>query len=362
MTATFYAVRGGNDTFWRVEAPAKAVGGRAVIVPEADAQTVFSYPQADGPFPWSFTPEADVIDIDYPEHRGTAVWTRPDPMRAVHIAAMRHLGVLTVAEVDDNYLSNPRLNIFMRVNRLTEETQRLHLESLASADRAVFSTVWLRDHYMRSLKQAGLPQPEPFVCRNNIDRADWPEPVPREGPLRVGWMGSPAHVWDVDLAWAALLHARNLGCETWLIGYNPAEGEGTHPRSVHKRAQWRKVRAKHIPWTDPGEYHRRPLPLDIGLCPLLRNKHTLGKSDVKFIEYTISGAATIAMNNEVYNRTIVHGETGLLVGSPEEMLRAVDRLVRDERLRETLVANARQYVEEERGLRQLREEWGAAIA
>jgi glycosyltransferase involved in cell wall biosynthesis len=88
----------------------------------------------------------------------------------------------------------------------------------------------------------------------------------------------------------------------------------------------------------------------------------LGKSDVKAVEYAISGAAVVAQNNEVYNRTWVHGETALLVGSPQEMLQAVDLLVRDENLRLRLIENARQYVREERGLKQLQDEWGAAVA
>ena len=91
-------------------------------------------------------------------------------------------------------------------------------------------------------------------------------------------------------------------------------------RSQHKYDQWKKVGFNHVPWVDPGIYERIQIPLDIGLCPLLTNVQTLGKSDVKFLEYTINGAATIAQNNAVYNRTIIHGETGLLVGSPSEMI------------------------------------------
>lgn len=279
---------------------------------------------------------------------------------------MQHDGVLTVTEVDDNYIANPKLNIFTRINRFGPMEQAAHLAAMASSDRIVFSTEWLRDRYWKDFrKKWKKPElPEPFVCRNNVDEADWPDPVPREDKLRVTWMGSPSHIWDMDIAWAAMLHStRNLNCEAWFVGYNPTlpETPPTLPKAIDKINQWKKVGAKHIPWQKPKDYHRVGIPADIGLCPLMRNDSTLGKSDVKFVEYTMSGAATVASNMEVYNRTIVHGETGLLVGSAQEMLEAVELLVRDGKLRERLVENARQYVREERGLKQLREEWNAAI-
>ncbi len=335
-------------------------------------------PNTDSDLPWEFLVDRNDPNnwtISFPEHQGAAVWTRPDLARATLAKAMREkLGIRTLAECDDNYLSKPSQNVFMRANNWSKTDRADHLKALFSQDGIVFSTGWLRDFYWKiARKELGFSKrsmPELFVCRNNIDRADWPEPVPREGPLRVGWMGSPSHVVDVNLAWPALMHARNLGCETVMIGYNPAdphaslavpEGFVVSARSAENVAQWKKVGHRYIPWVRPDEYHRAALPLDIGLCPLLSNHHTLGKSDCKFGEYTFSGAATIAQNNEVYSRTIVHGETGLLVGSPQAMLDAVDLLIKNPRLREDLVANARRYWEEERGVKQMREEWMDAV-
>jgi glycosyltransferase involved in cell wall biosynthesis len=372
--ATFLAIIGGNDLWWRVEAPAKAIGAKTLIVPEADATRDFLQPNDDGTFRWQ--PVEDGF-ANYPDVEGSVVWTRPDGIRATHADAMRQNGHLVISEVDDNYLADPKLNIFTRVNRYDRKAQAEHLTAMASHDRIVFSTEWLRDRYWKQMRKAfpGKRLPEPLVCHNNIDEADWPEPIPREWMLRVTWMGSPSHVWDVDLAWPAMLHAkRNLGCETWTIGYdptNPSESMGLAKdesdsslarRSRWKESQWAKAVTKHVPWRKPADYHRSAIPADIGLCPLVRNDYTMGKSDVKFVEYAISGAATIAQNNEVYNRTIIHGETGLLVGSPQEMIQAVELLARDENLRLRLVENARQYVREERGLKQLREEWGQAVA
>lgn len=294
------------------------------------------------------------------------MWTRPDLARATHAKAMREqLGIRTVAETDDNYLTKPMLNVFMRSNGFDAKARLDHMKAVFSMNAIVFSTGDLRDVYYRGMRDAfgrrGMP--ELHVCGNHVFEEDWPDPVPRDGPLRVGWMGSPSHVWDVDLAWPALMYAKQQGCETWMIGYDPVNPDYavTAPRAKDKVEQWRKVGYRHVGWQDL-QGKRQQLPVDIGLCPLLTNEFTLGKSDIKAVEYTIAGAAVVAQSNPVFNRNWVHGETALLANSPAGMLRAVDRLIRDDNLRERLTMNAQQYVREERGGDRIRQEWTEAIS
>src|SRR5262249_23733412 len=108
-------------------------------------------------------------------------------------------------------------------------------------------------------------------------------------------------------------------------------------------------------------YHRRYLNIDIGLAPLVNNDHTMGKSDIKGLEYTMSGAAFVAQNNLVYNRTWKHGETALLAGGPDEMAHAVADLINNHRQREELAEAAKQYVLEERTIQGNLHEWQEAI-
>jgi hypothetical protein len=370
-TASFYAVVGNSDYYWRVLAPARAVGAKPVLIPEEGGYFALTQPNDDTAFRWRFDPAADDGYIDYLDHEGdTAVWIRPDLARATHAKAMREqLGLRTVAETDDNYLADKRFNIYMRTNGFDVKLRRDHMRAMASMDAMVFSTVWLRDLYWREMKAefrkerlAGWSPPEMHICRNHCPDTDWPERVEADGPVRVGWMGSPSHIWDVDLAWPAMMHARNLGCETWMVGYDPSDPEHSvvSTRSLHKVEQWSAVGFNHRGWERMDGYTRIALPLDIGLCPLLVNDFTLGKSDIKAIEYSIAGAAPVVWNNPVYSAW-VHGETCLKVGSPSEAIDAVERLVRDENLRGRIVAAAQQYVREERGLKQLQDEWGAAI-
>jgi len=358
--ATFYCITGNSDYSWRVISPARAVEAKTCLIPEDGGYYAVTQPNEDTPFRWV---QGEDGLTEYPDHEGAAVWIRPDIPRAVHAKAMRRLGHRTIAETDDNYLADRKHNIYMRENNFGPKERLEHMKAMASMDAMVFSTEWLRDFYFKELAtQFGKQRlPEMFVCGNHVYREDWPEVDEYDGPVRVGWMGSPSHVWDLNLGWPALLYAKQNGADTVMIGYHPAEGNITHPKAKANAKQWAKVDYTYIPWRKLDGSTRMKLPLDIGLCPLVANEFTLGKSDIKAIEYVISGAAVVAMNNPVFNRNWKHGETALLVGSPSEMIDAVALLMRDKKLREELVANGRQYVREYRNEDVLRKEWSAVL-
>jgi glycosyltransferase involved in cell wall biosynthesis len=363
---TFFTIVGQSDYYWRVLAPAKAVNAKPCQIHEDGGWYAISQPNDDTEFRWSMDEEG--FPVYHEQEGGTAVWTRPDIARAVHAKAMRHYyGLRVVAETDDNYLSPQQHNIYMRSNGFDEKHCLDHMKAVGSMDASVYSTDWLRDYYWKRLKKQfgdALKGHETFVCRNHVLEQDWPEVEEYDGPVRVGWMGSPSHIWDVDLAWPAMLWAHRAGCKTYMVGYDPTNPEHavTSEKSREKVRQWEKIKFETTPWKKFEGTRRLALPFDIGLCPLLTNEFTLGKSDIKAVEYTIAGAAVIAQNNSVYNKTWKHGETALLVGSPNEMLEAVKTLVSDPELRSRLVENARQYVREERGEKQLREEWEPVFA
>lgn len=312
------------------------------------------------------------------------MFARPDIARAVIANAMRSQGIRTIAETDDNYFAPPRHNLFARTNMPTEKLRRqiqgLHAKAMASMGVNVFSTPWLRDRYHRTYKQmfgdVGLP--EMHVCRNNIARGHWPQVPEYDGPLRVGMMGSPSHVWDSAIGYTAFHAAKYRGCHTTVIGYNPADPDPHIPdfvevdgvkhmtrstKSLAVSAKWAKVIDQHIPWVSPDEYHRASLPLDIGLAPLRDNDFTRGKSSVKGIEYTISGAACVLQDHPVYaSDGWKHEVNCLLAKSREDMAIQTLRLIDDPLLRRELVANAREWIATERNEITLRNEWEAALS
>lgn len=341
---------------WRVEMPAQHLDAKVMMIPDQYAKRVFSKPQPYSKyFPWVPTEEG----AHYPAHEGVAVWTRPDMVRATHACAMSAQGIRIVCEVDDNYLSDKNQNIFMRMNNYGPLGRRSHMQAFATFDTIICSTNDLRDIYAKTFKKELGYVPDIRVARNHVDPDTWTDrrELPGTGlqgaPLRVGWAGSHQHIWDLRLAAPALRLAADAGCELVFIGLDPA----THDPN------WRNFLGPytHIPWQSADHYHQHSLPIDIGLIPLVYNHHTMGKSDIKWIEMSMSGAATVVQNHPIYNKTVVHNETGLLAGSPDEMALQLDRLIRDKKLRSELTANAQEHILAHRTIQGNIHEWKDAI-
>lgn len=342
--ATWYCLHDDNDIYWRVSAPASVLKAKVIDLSTSEWLKVFECQSQK--LRW------DPETLDFPDHEGkVAIWTRPDPSRSLLLRAMcERRGIKCLAETDDNYvLSDPRgRNPFLE-RTLTPAVKHNHLAALCSGDGIIFSTGLLRDIYWKRIRETfGKLDLELHVCRNHIPKRDWPTPAEPASTPRVGFMGSLSHIYDVPLIFEAFRRAKALGCSLWMIGMPP-------PRELQE------LGVNYVPWTDSRLYDRsQGLPFDIGLCPLRWNEFTAGKSDIKAIEYSISGAAVICSSVPVFNEW-VHGETCLKAGDQYDFARYVELLVKDEELRTSLVERAQEYVREERGERQIKVEWGYAL-
>lgn len=393
IPATFYVHDTGSDNWWRAEEPARVTGSNIAKIPVEQTFEAFTEPNTHTPLPWSIVLEDEQGYIHrantiqqwnrlanartkgpsmyavFPSHKGAAVFTTPARPHATLAESMAEQGIRTIFAVDDNYFAKEQLNLLLRRKHINEAERALHAKVMWRAQVNVFSTAWLRDRYHKELRRrfGKKGMPELVVCRNHVDLAQWPERIPRENgePVRVGFTGSVAHVWDIDLAYGAFAVAKEAGATTTVIGYNPAAPDGDEltrtVKSKQKMEAWAKLIDRHVPWTSPAEYHATALPLDIGVCPMFHNDFTAGKSDSKAVEYTISGAAVVAMNVPVYNENWTHEETALLANTPEELALCVLRLIDNQKLRYELVSNAQEYVRDQRGAPQMRAEWMEAI-
>lgn len=168
----------------------------------------------------------------------------------------------------------------------------------------------------------------------DLDRYPAPPTVAapqRTGPLRVGWIGSPATAGYLDLLAAPLarLTAERL-IRPVLIG----AGESALPG----------IDADRIPWTEAGEATALT-GIDVGIMPLIDSPWERGKCGYKLIQYMACAKPTVASPVGVNPAIVGNGITGLLATGPADWEAALRTLAADQGLRRRMGEAGRGKVE-----------------
>ena len=285
-----------------------------------------------------------------PRQRGAAVWQfLGDDVRGRVALAQQEAGVRTLMEVDDNYLWSPgkwypwaKTHDEAMANRGTtvghSHEQHRHLARLV--DGIIVTTEHLADRYSEYNDNI-------FVCPNSIDLNDWADVTRPEddGVFRIGFAGSPTHIFDYALVKKALKWAqRQPGVEVHLIGFHATGFTGTHE-----------------PWTDSIKgYHQSLAKLDVGVCPIIPAKWTNGKSDLKALEYAMAGVLPIVARRVPYQPWL-DMDWPYVAQTEDEWMAIVQELVRNRGQIKQAAAEAKAYVENERVIYKSIDRWRRAI-
>lgn len=204
---------------------------------------------------------------------------------------MRQLGIPVLVEVDDNYLIPPSHGMSQwahtRATANGDHSYQAHMEIVANeCDGVIVSTPFLRDIYRKV-------NPLVSVCPNAIDPEEWADDGddssgrPRGDRLTIGYAAPFSHQPDLSLVRRALLSKRVV--------------DGGRDFNRVLIGELRHPNAEHVPWTnDLAEYRRNLQLLDVGLCPLKPTAWNRCKSDIKAMEYAMSGALPIVQKAEAY--------------------------------------------------------------
>lgn len=272
-----------------------------------------------------------------------ADWVNPERLMASDVVIMQRpsfpemvtlvrdlvaAGKTVAIDMDDDlwhlHPSNPVYHVWTNPERIGSLEECIRSATLATA-----ATPELAQLMGRLNRNA-------VVLPNMLQREDWPAEMPPKdrGPLVVGWAGSPSHAPDLPQiagVFQTLLERRD-DIEVHVAGV-PQEFFPAHPR------------LKVLPPVPLEEYPALIHDFDIGLAPLIDISFNRCKSDLKFLEYALVGAVTVASDVAAYHRTIKHGETGMLVKSPKDWLKYVQVLIDNTELRQRVRAQARAYAE-----------------
>jgi hypothetical protein len=337
LEATFYYQAAYATTYWRCLLPARWLPGQAID------HAAGMYVERDGE-----------PSLDFAEHRGAAVFQfAGDGARAVMMAEMQHQGIPVLMESDDNYFELSPLgspgwvkNLRPTAKELRDDNNRggkssleAHQKILPWVDGVIVTTEHLAKRYRKF-------NPNVFVCPNQIDPADFPGGdtylelsagrrfEKDDGVFRVGWFASPSHRDDAQLIRKALMWAgAQRDVQVVLMGMIPPWAHEIKNVAV-------------IPWSnDPGVYRKVIQWLDVGLCPVVETPWSVCRSDLKALEYGVSGAVPVMSDVAPYRG---YDGPGFRARTPAEFLTHVRDLVQNRDQTAVLQREVRDYVLEKR--------------
>ncbi len=214
-----------------------------------------------------------------------------------------------VVDVDDNYLSPDLIRVVREFHSENADAwsirQDAHRRMVEEADYIICATHALAEVYKVHNKNI-------MICENSCDPADWT--VGSSKKKIVGVVLSRNHLKNIPLVEAACRAAsKTSGVEVQVVGLDP---------------QW-DFSYMHIGFTPGVPAYRRVLSKwSIGLAPVIDNDLTRCKSDLKWLEFTMSGAILIASDSEAYK--LVPDGCLLRAGDSKAFTDATMSVLRDE--------------------------------
>lgn len=240
------------------------------------------------------------------------------------LVSMRDLvGAKLIMDFDDNFYKIPELNAAL----LHFDKERLLvLASLAEkCDWLTVSTTPLKEE-MKNLN------PNIAVLPNYINPSEWKHPAKPHKKIRIGWVYNTMHLPDAELVGKALNKVKRVygdRVEIVLFGgkVNPFTFDVNHVKPVKYKDYPKKL---------------CELGLDIAICPLIDNDYNRSKSNIKWLECSMSGAAVVASNVYPYEKSIEHGVTGFL--TTKQWYKYISKLIDDKELRQNIINQAREEI------------------
>lgn len=186
------------------------------------------------------------------------------------------------------------------------------------------------DHLRDTAREHGAPAATLLVAE---DAERVPPKPPGEGPLVVGWLGSPSTEKYLEFIREPLTRffAAQQGRAVMKI---MGGGDFTADFPV-----------EHLGWSLEGEIAALT-DFDIGLMPLPQDEWSLGKSGGKARTYMAAGVVPVCQAIGYNLELIEHGRTGFLVTGADEWHDTLTRLAADPELRAAVSQAARAHVAE----------------
>ena len=247
------------------------------------------------------------------------------------IRSRRALGLVTVYEVNDNFLGVQSWNSTARFYQ-NPAHQSLIAQLIRLCDGVQFSMPELQ-------KSFGCLNPHQAVFPNHL--WEMPPVAPKPEPLTVGWGGSYGHLEDVEWMMPALEWMMETYPQVRLAIMSSPKMKSLFSWVPHDRLDFR-------PSADLDTYYSFLSQLHIGIAPLLPTEFNRCRSDVKFLEYAAHRCVPLCSDHAPYQFSVIPKQTGLLFRDRDDLKEQLKTVIEDSTLREEVAKGAFDYVAEKR--------------
>jgi O-antigen biosynthesis protein len=256
----------------------------------------------------------------------------------------KRLGLTTFFDIDDlvfdleEYAHNKNIKSLPASERQSLLAGgELYRDMLSLTDHAIASTKVIAQ-YMRKYNKGQI-----FLVENALDTPILTlaqEPASRSAQrdsITIGYgSGTRTHDADFAVATPALLHILERYPQVHLTIYGPLTLDTQFERF--------KSRVLRVAFLNAEDYYRSLARLDINLAPLEFSIFNDAKSNIKFIEASVFGVASVCTPAAEFRSIIQHGHNGMLANHQEEWQTALCTLIDNPQLRQRMGELARQTV------------------
>jgi glycosyltransferase involved in cell wall biosynthesis len=263
------------------------------------------------------------------------------------VLEMQQKGSKLIYEIDDDLFNVPNWNPASKtLNRKIVQDGIKHFVS--RVDAMFVTTEALKNVYKNYCEHI-------YVLPNSIDyEIVHTYPSNSELPV-ICWQGSTTHERDLAIAQSGfeqLAQDDDTIFKMW-CGFNPET----------KKPIFDIPGAQTLPLVAFEGFYQMFSQVDtyVGLAPLSAAPFNRSKSNLKFLEYTVFNAVTVASNFGPYKETIEDGVTGILVSNNNDWYDKTRMVLEDPDLHSSILRNAKKLVDEKYNMKNTYKLWEKAI-
>ena len=336
LPRTLFLSRGNKGAAWyRCALPALALGCDWICYGGEPPNLDLAWGKTEGDLTFADLEGYDVLIVQQPAGHG---WAKA-------IRDLQRRGVVVLADFDDDLHGVRKKRDHDFASKFTKRRLEEYELGMRAADGVICSTEWLAH---RCAKR----NPVTFVAQNGIDLKRYALTLPEREHVGVGWSGATGHR-EAALPWlrqlAAVMRARP---DVHFVSVG-------QPFADLFVEEFGARRALSVPFTALDVYPAAMTLYDIALAPAGESNFYRAKSDLRWLEASALGQATIA-HPGVYPE-IQHGVTGFHAHTPAELRELLELLAGDRELRRRVGAAAKAYVSEHRSAQATARQWAAVL-